>query len=131
MHWPISVPESLPECISRRLQILSSAQIDVDLSGRIVKVVREIDGGLETLGLPVPSIVTCDLRLNTPRFAKLQDIMKARKKPIDKKTPEELGVDINPHFKILSVEEPPVRQAGVKVKSVEELVSKLKGAGVL
>jgi electron transfer flavoprotein beta subunit len=97
-----------------------------------VNVTREIDGGLETLALKMPAVITTDLRLNEPRYASLPNIMKAKKKPIDEKTPEDLGVDVAPHIKTLSVEEPPKREAGEVVESVAELVDKLKNeAGVL
>ncbi len=90
------------------------------------KVTREIDGGLETVSLKLPCIVTTDLRLNEPRYAKLPNIMKAKKKPLDVLTPEELGVDVTPRLKTLEVNEPAVRQGGVKVADVAELVEKLK-----
>ncbi|ALA18009.1 MULTISPECIES: electron transfer flavoprotein subunit beta/FixA family protein [Chelatococcus] len=97
-----------------------------------VDVTREIDGGLQTLTLKLPAIVTTDLRLNEPRYASLPNIMKAKKKPIDETSPETLGVDVSPRLKVLKTAEPPVRQAGVKVGSVAELVQKLKDeAGVL
>lgn len=89
-------------------------------------VTREIDGGLETVALTVPCIVTTDLRLNEPRYASLPNIMKAKKKPIDMITPDDLGVDVAPRMEILKVEEPAGRQAGVMVESVAELVDKLK-----
>jgi electron transfer flavoprotein beta subunit len=96
------------------------------------KVVREIDGGLQTIDLKMPAVVTTDLRLNEPRYASLPNIMKAKKKPIDEKTPADLGVDISSRLKTLKVEEPAKRQAGVMVKSVAELVDKLKNeAGVI
>lgn len=91
-----------------------------------VKVTREIDGGLETVALDLPAVVTTDLRLNEPRFASLPNIMKAKKKPMDEMTPDELGVDISPRVKTLKVESPPAREAGIKVESVDELVDKLK-----
>ncbi|HEY5701203.1 MAG TPA: electron transfer flavoprotein subunit beta/FixA family protein [Gammaproteobacteria bacterium] len=91
-----------------------------------LKLTREIDGGLETVSLKMPAVVTTDLRLNEPRFASLPNIMKAKKKPIDTVTPEDLGVDITPRVKTIKVEEPPKRDAGVKVASVAELVDKLK-----
>ena len=87
---------------------------------------REVDGGLETLRLPVPAVITTDLRLNEPRYVTLPTIMKARKKPLEKLTPAELGVDPAPRLKVLKVTEPPERQGGVKVASVDELVEKLK-----
>jgi electron transfer flavoprotein beta subunit len=94
-------------------------------------VTREVDGGLETLQLQIPAVISCDLRLNQPRFAKLQDIMKANRKPIEKKTLEQLGVDTTPRLKTISVEEPPRKKAGVKVSSVQELVEKLKNEGLI
>ncbi|CUA93749.1 electron transfer flavoprotein subunit beta/FixA family protein [Pannonibacter indicus] len=97
-----------------------------------VDVTREVDGGLQTVTLKLPAIVTTDLRLNEPRYASLPNIMKAKKKPIDEKTPEDFGVDIAPRLTVLKTVEPASRQAGVKVGSVSELVSKLKNeAGVL
>ena len=89
-------------------------------------VTREIDGGLETVKVKLPAIVTADLRLNEPRYASLPNIMKAKKKPIDPLTPDELGVDVTPRLSVLKVAEPPARQAGVKVGSVAVLVDKLK-----
>jgi electron transfer flavoprotein beta subunit len=89
-------------------------------------VTREIDGGLETVSMTLPAIVTTDLRLNEPRYATLPNIMKAKKKPLDTFTPADLGVDVAPRLKTLSVEEPPKRSAGVKVADVAELVAKLK-----
>ncbi|WP_119169355.1 electron transfer flavoprotein subunit beta/FixA family protein [Algihabitans albus] len=89
-------------------------------------VTREIDGGLETVDLKLPSVVTADLRLNEPRYASLPNIMKAKKKPIETTTAADLGVDVTPRTKILKVSEPPVREAGVKVSSVADLVEKLK-----
>jgi electron transfer flavoprotein beta subunit len=91
-----------------------------------LQVTREIDTGLEKVALGLPAIVTSDLRLNEPRYASLPNIMKAKRKPIDVLTPDELGVDIAPRLKILKVEEPPRRQSGVRVSSVAELVGKLK-----
>jgi electron transfer flavoprotein beta subunit len=91
-----------------------------------VRVTREIDTGLEKVALELPAIVTSDLRLNEPRYASLPNIMKAKKKPIDVLTPDELGVDVTPRLKILKIEEPPRRQSGVRVSSVAELVGKLK-----
>ncbi len=104
----------------------------VELNGAKVKVVREVDGGLETVQLAKPAVITTDLRLNEPRYASLPNIMKAKKKPIDETTPEALGVDIAPRLKILAVAEPKAREAGIKVDSVAMLVDKLKNeAGVL
>lgn len=91
-----------------------------------VNVTREVDGGLQTVQLSLPAIVTTDLRLNEPRYAKLPDIMKAKKKPIDVLTPDELGVDVAPRLTTVKVEPPPERQAGIKVADVAELIEKLK-----
>ena len=91
-----------------------------------LNVTREVDGGLETVALKLPSILTVDLRLNEPRYASLPNIMKAKRKPIDIMTPEDLGVDVTPRVVVLSVTEPPARAAGVKVASVAELVEKLR-----
>jgi electron transfer flavoprotein beta subunit len=97
-----------------------------------IDVTREVDGGLQTLGLKLPAIVTTDLRLNEPRYASLPNIMKAKKKPLDETSPETLGVDVAPRLKVVKTAEPGGRKAGVKVGSVAELVSKLKvEAGVL
>jgi electron transfer flavoprotein beta subunit len=97
-----------------------------------IEVVREVDGGLQTVALQLPAIVTTDLRLNEPRYASLPNIMKAKKKPLDETSPEALGVDVAPRLKVLKTVEPGGRKAGVKVASVAELVSKLKvEAGVL
>ncbi|MFY8039233.1 MAG: electron transfer flavoprotein subunit beta/FixA family protein [Bosea sp. (in: a-proteobacteria)] len=104
----------------------------VAVNGESVDVTREVDGGLQTVGLKLPAIVTTDLRLNEPRYASLPNIMKAKKKPLDETSPEALGVDIAPRLKVLKTTEPPTRLAGVKVGSAAELVSKLKNeAGVL
>jgi electron transfer flavoprotein beta subunit len=97
-----------------------------------IVVTREVDGGLQTVRLKSPAIITTDLRLNEPRYASLPNIMKAKKKPIDEKTPGDYGVDIKPRLEVLKTVEPPRRKAGVKVASVAELVGKLKNeAGVL
>ncbi len=97
-----------------------------------VSVTREVDGGLETVKLKLPAVVTTDLRLNEPRYPSLPNIMKAKKKPLDAKKPEDFGVDINPRLKVLKTSEPATRKTGVKVGSVAELVQKLKTeAGVL
>jgi electron transfer flavoprotein beta subunit len=102
------------------------------IEGGSVLVTREVDGGLQTIKLKVPAIVTTDLRLNEPRYASLPNIMKAKKKPIGEKTPEDYGVDVSPRLDVLKTVEPPSRKAGVKVKSVAELVDKLKNeAGVI
>ncbi|MBY0566151.1 MAG: electron transfer flavoprotein subunit beta/FixA family protein [Hyphomonadaceae bacterium] len=94
-------------------------------------VTREVDGGLQTLDVELPAIVTTDLRLNEPRYASLPNIMKAKKKPIDVKTPADFGVDTSPRIKVLKTAEPAKRSGGIKVKSAAELVGKLKEAGVL
>ena len=91
---------------------------------------REVDGGLETVKLAMPAVVTTDLRLNEPRYASLPNIMKAKSKPLANKTPADYGVDTAPRLKVTHVAEPPVRQAGEKVGSVDELVEKLKALGV-
>jgi electron transfer flavoprotein beta subunit len=98
----------------------------VKIDGGKADVTREVDGGLETVSLKLPAVVTTDLRLNEPRYASLPNIMKAKKKPIDATSPADLGVDIAPHLTVLKVEEPPKRQGGKKVGSIAELVDKLK-----
>jgi electron transfer flavoprotein beta subunit len=103
----------------------------VDPQGDTVNVTREIDGGLETVALKMPAIVTTDLRLNEPRYASLPNIMKAKSKPIANKTPADYGVDMTPRLTTLKVTEPAKRQAGIKVKSVDELVAKLKEMGAV
>ena len=102
----------------------------VEIDGDAVNVTREVDGGLETVKLKMPAIVTTDLRLNEPRYASLPNIMKAKSKPLAQKKPEDYGVDITPRLTTVTVSEPPVRQAGVKVADVDELVTKLKALGV-
>jgi electron transfer flavoprotein beta subunit len=104
----------------------------LELAGSEATVTREIDGGLQTIKVKLPLIMTTDLRLNQPRYASLPNIMKAKKKPLEEKTPADYGVDVSPRLKVLKTSEPPKRQAGVKVKSVSELVQKLKDeAGVI
>jgi electron transfer flavoprotein beta subunit len=103
----------------------------VAIEGDSVSVTREVDGGLETVKLAMPAVVTTDLRLNEPRYASLPNIMKAKKKPLDTKSPSDFGVDIAPRLKTLKVSEPPVRQAGIKVEDVDALVNKLKDMGVV
>jgi electron transfer flavoprotein beta subunit len=102
----------------------------VEVDGAEVSVTREVDGGLETVKLKLPAVVTTDLRLNEPRYASLPNIMKAKSKPLAQKTPEDYGVDVAPRLTILSVREPAKRQSGVKVASVDELVEKLHAMGV-
>jgi len=104
----------------------------LELGADKATVTREVDGGLQTIEVKLPAIVTTDLRLNEPRYASLPNIMKAKKKPLDKKAPADFGVDVAPRLKVLKTEEPGGRKAGIKVKSVAELVDKLKNeAGVL
>ena len=104
----------------------------LDIGDGRARVTREVDGGLETVDVKTPCVVTTDLRLNEPRYASLPNIMKAKKKPIDEKTPEELGVDAAPRLETLKVAEPPGREAGIKVESVAELVDRLRNeAGVI
>jgi electron transfer flavoprotein beta subunit len=104
----------------------------LEIDGDTIAVTREVDGGLQTVRLKTPAIVTTDLRLNEPRYASLPNIMKAKKKPIADKTPADYGVDTAPRLEVLKTTEPPVRKAGAKVGSVAELVGKLKNeAGIL
>jgi electron transfer flavoprotein beta subunit len=104
----------------------------VELGNDNAKVTREVDGGLQTIEITLPAIVTTDLRLNQPRYASLPNIMKAKKKPLDEKSAADYGVDTKPRLKVIKTEEPGGRKAGVKVKDVAELISKLKNeAGVL
>jgi electron transfer flavoprotein beta subunit len=104
----------------------------LELGADKATVTREVDGGLQTIDVKLPAIVTTDLRLNEPRYASLPNIMKAKKKPLDKKSPADFGVDVSPRLKVLKTEEPGGRKAGIKVKTVAELVDKLKNeAGVL
>ena len=98
----------------------------VEVAASSVDVTREVDGGLQTVELKLPAVVTTDLRLNEPRYASLPNIMKAKKKPILEKSPADYGVDVSPRLNVLRTSEPPIRQAGVKVGSVQELVAKLR-----
>ena len=98
----------------------------IDIDGGNIKATREVDGGLETLTVKIPAVLTTDLRLNEPRYASLPNIMKAKKKPIEQITPEDLGVDPSNRLQVLKVSEPPTREAGVKVSDVGELVDKLR-----
>ncbi len=102
----------------------------VEVEGDSVTVKREVDGGLETVKLTLPAVVTTDLRLNEPRYASLPNIMKAKSKPLAQKTPADYGVDTAPRLKMLKVSEPPIRQAGIKVADVDELVAKIKALGI-
>ena len=104
---------------------------EVKSDGGKLHVTREVDGGLQTVALDGPAIVTTDLRLNEPRYASLPNIMKAKKKPIDEKSPADYGVDLTPRLTVVKVTEPPVREAGEKVEDVSTLVEKLKTAGAI
>jgi electron transfer flavoprotein beta subunit len=103
----------------------------IEVSGDSASVTREVDGGLQTLKVKMPAIISVDLRLNEPRYASLPNIMKAKKKPLDEKTPAEFGVDVTPRLAVVKTTEPESRKAGIIVKSVDELVEKLKEAGVV
>jgi electron transfer flavoprotein beta subunit len=103
---------------------------EITVEGDVVTVKREVDGGLETVSLPLPAVITADLRLNEPRYASLPNIMKAKSKPLATKTAADYGVDTTPRLKTLKVGEPPVRLAGIKVADVDALVAKLKELGV-
>jgi electron transfer flavoprotein beta subunit len=103
----------------------------LELDGGAAKIEREVDGGLQTVEVKLPAVMTTDLRLNEPRYASLPNIMKAKKKPIAEKAPADYGVDVTPRLKVLKVTEPAKRTAGIKVKSVAELVDKLSEAGVI
>ena len=103
----------------------------LEIGGGKATVTREVDGGLQTVAAELPAVVSVDLRLNTPRYASLPNIMKAKKKEIATKAVADYGVDVAPRLKVLKVTEPPKRSAGVKVADAAELVSKLKSAGVL
>lgn len=103
----------------------------LELENGSAKIEREVDGGLQTVEVKLPAVMTTDLRLNEPRYASLPNIMKAKKKPIAEKTPADYGVDVSSRLKVLKVSEPPKRQSGIKVKSVTELLDKLTEAGVI
>ena len=104
---------------------------EVVIEGDAARVTREVDGGLQTISVKLPAVVTADLRLNEPRYASLPNIMKAKKKPLEEKTAADYGVDVTPRLTVVSVREPEGRKAGIKVGSVDELVTKLKEAGVV
>jgi len=104
---------------------------ELKIDGDMAQVVREIDGGLETVELKMPCVISADLRLNEPRYATLPNIMKAKKKKMAKLKPADLGVELKSNIEVLNVSDPPVREAGIKVESVEELVTKLKDSGVV
>ena len=103
----------------------------VEIDGNHAVVTREVDGGLQAIKVKMPAVVTVDLRLNEPRYASLPNIMKAKKKPLDEKTPEDYGVDVNPRLEVVLIAEPKARKAGEMVDSVDMLVSKLKEAGAI
>lgn len=103
----------------------------LEIAGDAAHVTREVDGGLQTIEVKLPAIVTADLRLNEPRYASLPNIMKAKKKPLEEKTAADYGVDVTPRLTVVNTREPEGRKAGIKVGSVDELVSKLKEAGVV
>ena len=103
----------------------------VEVEGDNAKVTREVDGGLQTISVKMPAIISVDLRLNEPRYASLPNIMKAKKKPLDEKTPADYGVDVSPRLTVVKTSEPEARKAGVIVKTVDELVAKLKEAGAI
>ncbi|MTE02227.1 electron transfer flavoprotein subunit beta/FixA family protein, partial [Paracoccus sp. YIM 132242] len=103
----------------------------LEIEGESARVTREVDGGLQTIAVALPAIVTADLRLNEPRYASLPNIMKAKKKPLEEKTAGDYGVDVSPRLEVVGTREPEGRQAGIKVGSVDELVGKLKDAGVI
>ncbi|MEM7546417.1 MAG: electron transfer flavoprotein subunit beta/FixA family protein [Pseudomonadota bacterium] len=105
---------------------------EIEIAGDTAKVTREVDGGLQVIEAKMPAIISVDLRLNEPRYASLPNIMKAKKKPMDEKTPDDYGVDVAPRLSVISTTEPPARAAGIKVADVAELISKLKNeAGVI
>merc|ERR1712038_216462 len=101
----------------------------IEVKDKGLEVIREIDGGLETIKIDLPAVLSADLRLNEPRYATLPNVMKAKKKKIEKMSPDALGVDITPRIEVLKVEDPPVREAGIKVGDVDELVTKMKDKG--
>ena len=104
---------------------------EVDVDGDKAVVTREVDGGLQTINVKTPAVITVDLRLNEPRYASLPNIMKAKKKPLDEKTPADYGVDVSPRLTVVSTKEPEARAAGIMVGSVDELVERLKEAGAV
>ena len=104
---------------------------EVEVAGDTAKVTREVDGGLQVIDVKLPAIITADLRLNEPRYASLPNIMKAKRKPLEEKTPADYGVDVTPRLSVVEVKEPATREAGIIVGSVDELVEKLKEAGAV
>ncbi|KAG7283344.1 hypothetical protein CRUP_000870 [Coryphaenoides rupestris] len=128
---PLQVSKIMAALAKQEDAQLGTFASELTLEGGQMKVVREIDGGLETIKINTPAVVTADLRLNTPRYATLPNIMKAKKKKIANVKPADLGVDMTSRLEVLRVEEPPQRLAGVKVETVDDLVAKLKEAGRL
>lgn len=113
-------------------QATFASELTIGDDKKNMKVMREVDGGMQTLNMPLPAVVTTDLRLNEPRYATLPNIMKSRKKPLEVIKIDDLGLDLEPRLKVLSVEDPPVREAGIKVDTIPDLVDKLKNeAGVI
>jgi electron transfer flavoprotein beta subunit len=104
---------------------------ELNVEGQTAIVTREVDGGLQTLKVQMPAVVTVDLRLNEPRYASLPNIMKAKKKPLDIMSAEDFGVDVSPRLAVVNTGEPDARAAGIKVESVDELVGKLKELGAV
>lgn len=123
--WPLS-SHTNTHPRRTRAQATFASEVELSADAASMQIVREIDGGLETIKVSVPAVISADLRLNEPRFATLPNIMKAKKKKVDQKSPADLGVDIAPRIEVLEVSDPPVRQAGIIVESVDELVDKLK-----
>jgi len=111
-------------------QATFASKVDVDAANKVATVTREIDGGLEELRCRLPVVITTDLRLNEPRYASLPNIMKAKKKPFEKLTPADLGIDFTPRLETLKVAEPANRVGGGKVENVDQLLAKLKEAGI-
>lgn len=112
-------------------QATQASKVEMGGDGKSVSVTREVDGGVETLKMPLPMVVTTDLRLNEPRYASLPNIMKAKKKPLDKKTLADFGIDAKQRLKTVKVEEPPTRKGGGKVEDVDGMISKLKELGAI
>jgi electron transfer flavoprotein beta subunit len=126
LGWGQATFASKKESLESAEEKAKKPGIRIAADAKTAQVVREVDGGVETLELQLPAIVTVDLRLNVPRYASLPNIMKAKKKPIAEKTPADYGVDVAPRLKVVTTVEPPGRKSGVKVGSVAELVAKLK-----
>ncbi|KAK9450976.1 uncharacterized protein V1518DRAFT_412216 [Limtongia smithiae] len=112
-------------------QATNASKVEIDTDSGVATVTREVDGGSETLSAPLPLVITTDLRLNTPRYTKLQDIMKAKKKKTETLKPADLGVDITPRLQTISLADPPKRTGGAKVPDVDSLIGKLKEAGAI